>query len=340
MRVVLLTGPGGDAQGWGDLKVTEEVARAAEASGHDPRIVWVQSEADLRRCLEGPPFDLLWSALYHISPNERFIGRNEGGIWVADLLDERQLPYIGSDSRCLRDMIDKSATHRILAAAGVPVPDNRVVRGGADLAGIGYPAFVKPIGESRSVGISDDSVVESEPELRRQVDFIQRQFDQPALVEQFLPGPEYTALVLGNDEDRVVLPGSVGVEARHYGRHRILRADLRGVGLTRVGPAGQEQEGLRELAGRAAEAMGCRDHVRIDLKAGADSRLRVIEVNGIPGLKPHKSWACQLYTLHCASPAGEGEDYRRLIAGIIASAARRYGLPGAGADAAGGPGGA
>jgi D-alanine-D-alanine ligase len=333
MRVVLLTGPGGDAQGWGDLKVTEEVARAAEASGHEPRIVWVQSEADFRRCLDGAPFDILWSALYHVSANERFIGRSEDGFWVADVLDERQLPYIGSDSRCLRDMIDKSATHRILAAAGVSVPGNRVVRGDTDLSGIGYPAFVKPIGESRSVGISDDSVVESEPELRRQVAFIEREFDQPALVEEFLPGPEYTVLVLGNDGGREVLPGSVSVEAKHYGRHRILRADLRGVGLTRVGPAGQEQEALREIAGRAAEAMGCRDHVRVDVKAGADARLRIIEVNGIPGLKPHKSWACQLFTLHHASPAGEGEDYRRLIARIIASAARRYGLPGAGAGA-------
>jgi D-alanine-D-alanine ligase len=119
------------------------------------------------------------------------------------------------------------------------------------------------------------------------------------------------------------------VEPKHYGRHRILRADLRGVGLTRVGPAGERQEELRQIVGRASKAMGCRDHVRIDVKAGADSRLRIIEVNGIPGLKPRKSWACQLFTLHHACPAGEGEDYRRLIAGIIASAARRCGLEGA-----------
>jgi D-alanine-D-alanine ligase len=330
MRLVLLTGPGGDAQGWGDLKVTEAVAQAAEASGHAPRIVWAENEADFIRCLDGTPFDILWSALYHITPNERFIGSNEAELWVADALDARQVPYIGSNSRCLRDMIDKSATHRILAAAGVPVPANRTVRGDADLAGIDYPAFVKPIGESRSVGISDESVVENEEALRRQVNLIERQFGQPALVEEFLPGREYTALVLGNGEDRECLPGQVGVEPKHYGRHRILRADLRGVGLTKVTAAGAEQEAVREITARAASAMGCRDHVRIDVKAGADSRLRIIEVNGIPGLKPHKSWAPQLYTLHHASPAGEGEDYRRLIARIIDSAARRYGLPGAG----------
>lgn len=330
MRIVLLTGPGGDAQGWGDMKVTEAVARAAEASGHAARIAWVVNERDFRRCIDASPFDILWSALYHISPEDRFIGRNEHGLWIADELDRRQIPYIGSTSSSMRDMIDKSATHRILAAAGVPVPANWTVHSGKDMDGIGYPAFVKPIGESRSVGISDDSVVETAEALRRQVTLIERQFRQAALVEEFLPGTEYTALVLGNGEERECLPGRVGVEDRYYGRHRVLRADLRGVGLTRVTPAGEQQRAVREIAARAAEAMGCLDHVRVDIKAGSDGSLRVIEVNGIPGLKPHKSWAPQLYTLHHACAAGEAEDYRRLVAGIIASAARRYGLPGSG----------
>jgi D-alanine-D-alanine ligase len=54
--------------------------------------------------------------------------------------------------------------------------------------------------------------------------------------------------------------------------------------------------------------------------------LRIIEVNGIPGLKPHKSWAPQIYTLYHGSPLGEGEDYRRLIKAVVDSAGRRYGL--------------
>ena len=57
--------------------------------------------------------------------------------------------------------------------------------------------------------------------------------------------------------------------------------------------------------------------------------VRVMEVNGIPGLKPHKSWGPQLYTLHHRSPGGEIEDYRRLVKAVIDSACRRYGLPAA-----------
>ena len=326
MRIVLLTGPGGDAQGWGDMKVTESVRDAAESLGHPTRIAYVADEAEFFRLVDRPDFDIVWSALYHITPNEKFIGRNAAGTWVADELDARRVPYIGSDSRTMKAMIDKYETHEILAAAGVAVPAHVLVRTGDDVTPVTYPAFVKPICESRSVGISDESVVHNEEELRRRVAYIEGEFDQPALVEEFLPGDEYTALVLGNGETRECLPGLVSVEDKHFKNYRILRTDLRGVGLTKISLAGERTEEARRLADRAAEAMGCLDHVRIDMRVDAAGRLRTIEVNGIPGLKPHKSWAPQIYTLYHASPLGEEEDYRRLIGAIVGSARRRYGL--------------
>jgi len=326
MRIVLLTGPGGDAQGWGDMKVTESIREAAESLGYPTRIACVADESEFLRLIDRPDFDIVWSALYHITPNEKFIGRNAAGTWVADEMDARRIPYIGSDSRTMKAMIDKYQTHEILAAGGIPVPAHILVRTGDDITPITYPAFVKPICESRSIGISDESVVHNEEELRRRVTYIEREFDQAALVEEFLPGAEYTALVLGNGETRECLPGLVTVEEKHFKNYRILRSDLRGVGLTRISLAGERTEEARRLADRAAEAMGCLDHVRIDIKVDAAGRLRIIEVNGIPGLKPHKSWAPQIYTLYHASPLGEEEDYRRLIGAIVESARRRYGL--------------
>jgi D-alanine-D-alanine ligase len=326
MRIVLLTGPGGDAQGWGDMKVTESVREAAESLGHPTRIAYIAEETEFFRLVDRPDFDIVWSALYHITANEKFIGRNAAGTWVADELDVRRIPYIGSDSRTMKAMIDKFQTHEILAAGGIAVPAHILLRAGDDVAPVTYPAFVKPICESRSVGISDESVVRTEEELRRRVAYIEREFDEPALVEEFLPGAEYTALVLGNGRTRECLPGLVSVEDKHYGNYRILRTDLRGVGLTRISLAGERTEEARRLADDAAEVMGCLDHVRIDMRADKADKLRIIEVNGIPGLKPHKSWAPQIYTLYHASPLGEDEDYRRLIGAIVESAARRYGL--------------
>jgi D-alanine-D-alanine ligase len=326
MRIVLLTGPGGDAQGWGDMKVTESVREAAESLGHPTRIAYVAGEAEFFSLVDRPDFDIVWSALYHITPNEKFIGRNAAGTWVADELDARRIPYIGSDSRTMKAMIDKYRTHEILAAGGVAVPAHVLLRPGDDVTRVTYPAFVKPICESRSVGISEESVVHNEEELGRRVAYIECEFDEPALVEEYLPGAEYTALVLGNGETRECLPGLVTVDEKHYGNYRILRSDLRGVGLTKVGLAGERTEEARRLSDRAAEAMGCLDNVRIDRRVDAAGRLRIIEVNGIPGLKPHKSWAPQIYTLYHGSPLGEDEDYRGLIGAIIGSAGRRYGL--------------
>ncbi len=326
MRIVLLTGPGGDAQGWGDMKATESMREAAESLGHRTSIAYVADEEEFFRLVDRPGFDIVWSALYHITPNEAFIGRNAAGTWVADELDARRIPYIGSDSRTMKAMIDKYQTHEILAAGGVAVPTHVLLKTGDDVAAVTYPAFVKPICESRSIGISDESVVHDEEELRRRIAFIEREFDEPALVEEFLPGDEYTALVLGNGKTRECLPGLVTVEDKHFRNYRILRSDLRGVGLTKIGLAGERTEEARRLADAAAEAMGCLDHVRIDMRVDRAGKLRIIEVNGIPGLKPHKSWAPQIYTLYHASPQGEDEDYRKLIGVILESARLRYGL--------------
>jgi D-alanine-D-alanine ligase len=326
MKVLLLTGPGGDAQGWGNMEVTESVRQAAEASGYNARIAYVETEADFLNVLDQRNFDIVWSALYHISANETFIGRNEEGMWVADVMDSRGIPYIGSNSQTMKDMIDKFRTHSILAKHQVPVPEHHLVHSRDELSMIRYPAFVKPICESRSIGISDQSVVFNEEQLRKRAAFIEDTFNQAALVEDFLPGDEFTVLVLGNGDSRECLPGLVSVEEKYYGRHRVLRSDLRGVGLTHISAAGPQAGAACEIAGRAADAMNCLDHVRIDIKTDAAGKLRIMEVNGIPGLKPHKSWAPQLYTIYHASPEGETEDYRQLIQAIIESARRRYNL--------------
>jgi D-alanine-D-alanine ligase len=308
------------------MGVTRSMAGAIDQSGHAAEIAYAGTEAEFLALLDRGGFDIVWSALYHITPNDKFIGRNEGGMWVADVLDRRSIPYIGSNSQTMKDMIDKYHTHVALARRGVPVPAHHLLRSTDDMAAVRYPAFVKPMCESRSVGISDDSVVDNEEQLRRRVSYVEREFDEAALVEDFMPGDEFTVLVLGNGEHRECLPGLVTVDQQHYGRHKVLRADLRGVGLTHINPPGPRSEEASALATLAADAMNCLDHVRIDIKTDAGGDLRIMEVNGIPGLKPYKSWGPQLYTLHHRSPGGEMEDYRRLVNAVVDSALERYGL--------------
>jgi D-alanine-D-alanine ligase len=159
-----------------------------------------------------------------------------------------------------------------------------------------------------------------------QVAWIEGEFQQAALVEDFMPGDEFTTLVLGNGSTRQCLSGLVSVDPKYYGRYKVLRADLRGVGLTKISKPPARGEEAAALALQAADAMRCLDHVRIDIKTDASGALRIMEVNGIPGLKPHKSWAPQIYALYFPSPEGEMADYRNLIRAIIDAGGARYGL--------------
>ncbi|WP_320042413.1 hypothetical protein [uncultured Desulfobacter sp.] len=326
-RVLLITGPGGDAQGWGNMDVTREIAKAINGSGKYADIAFVSNKDELYRKLDTCKFDLVWSALYHVTENEATIGMADSGEdWVADILDKRRIPYIGPNAADMKALINKTATHNILDRSGVPVPYHYQVEQGHPLPKIVFPAFVKPSFESRSVGISDNSVVNTVDELAAQVGFIHENYDQPALAEEYLPGQEYTVLMLGNGAVQIFLPGMVTVNPKLFGRYPILKEDLRGVGATKIQPAGELSANLIEATAKAMKALNCLDHVRADMRLDSQGNVKIIEVNGIPGLKPVKSWSPQLYTLHHASKKGEMEDYRRLINHIVNSALARYGI--------------
>ncbi len=328
-RVLLITGQGGDAQGWGDLKATQSVREALAGDDSRADIAFVETRDDFLRRIDQRDYDLAWSALYFISCRADVVGASGAGtMWVADELDARGIPYIGPSSSTMKNLIHKHDTHSILGRAGVRVPENYLVPLGADPPAVAFPAFVKPESESRSVGISDRSVVHNQAELAAQVAFVHKALEQPALVEQYLPGEEYTVLMLGNGRHQEILPGIVRVDPVHYGQYRILRSDLRGVGLTHVfiPDSADRAEEARDLVRRCTEALECWDHVRVDLRVDSEDRLRIIEVNGIPGLKPMKSWSPQIYSLYHPAPGGPAEEYRNMLQLILRSAWERNGL--------------
>lgn len=325
-KVLIITGPAGDAQGWGDLKVTETLRDALCTDGKRAEIAFVESMDDFTKAIEKNAFDIIWSALYHISDKADTIGLSAADdAWLADHFDARGLPYIGPSALTMKQLINKTATLQILHAAGIAVPSHYQVDEGDELPQIDFPAFVKPSCESRSVGISDESVVENREQLASRVAHIHSRYQQPALVEDYLPGQEYTVLMLGNGDRQLFLPGIVTLDG-DYGKYPILRSDLRGVGKTRIKrPAILVDESI-ELCRQAVTTLNCHDHVRVDMRLDSAGQLRIIEVNGIPGLKPLKSWSPQMYTLYHGCPEGPEQDYRNMVNLIVDSALQRYGI--------------
>lgn len=326
-RVLIITGPSGDAQGWGNFEVTETLCEALNSNGKSAEIAFVNTMDDFKKAINEKSYDIVWSALYYISDKEDIIGLNvDDDAWLADIFDQRQIPYIGPSSQTMKDLINKTATHRILSSRDISVPEHHQVDMGEGIPQVGFPAFVKPSCESRSVGISDESVVQDIDALEKRVSFIHKQFEQPALIEDYLPGEEYTVLMIGNGNHQQLIPGVVTVKGGHNGKFPILRSDMRGVGITKIGIPQHSAEKANQLCQQAVEALNCLDHVRVDMRFDAHGKLKIIEVNGIPGLKPIKSWSPQMYTLFNRSPEGPMEDYRQLVHRIVDSALKRYNM--------------
>ena len=326
-KVLIITGPAGDAQGWGDLSVTETMRDAIKSNGRDAEIAWVETMDDFHQVMKKNTFDIVWSALYYASEKSDIIGVSEDDdSWLADYFDGKQIPYIGPNALTMKQLIQKHWTHQILQENGVAVPYHHLIAEGDPLPDVVYPAFIKPSTESRSVGIADDSVATNAEELEARIRYVQNDLQQPALVEEYLPGQEYTVLMLGNGSHQEFLTCTVHVDEHHYKKYPILRSDLRGVGLTKMRMPTERIEEASNLCKQSTDILKCWDHVRVDMRLDSQGSLKIIEVNGIPGMKPIKSWSPQIYSLYHPSPEGTDTEYHNLLDHILDSALARYNL--------------
>jgi D-alanine-D-alanine ligase len=249
--------------------------------------------------------------------------------WAPVLLEMVGVPTLGSDALTLSTSLDKAWASRAVAAAGVPVaaqrqvPDARSARA-LDLSesGLAYPLFVKPRWEGSAKGIRVSSRVLDRESLVREVARIVRDYDQPALVEAFLPGAEYTVAIVGNDPPRVlpVLQRALEQETR-IGAHALAHGSPESnpeLCLPGTLDAALETE-LSRLALQAWNALECLDFARVDFRLDAGGQPRFLEINPLPTFAVDGTFAIQ------AELAGRDLDV--FVADILATGLQRLGLP-------------
>lgn len=191
------------------------------------------------------------------------------------------------------------------------------------------------------MGISARSIVEDEVALRDQVRWLIHTYHQPALVEGYLPGREFTVGLIGN----TLAPGQHRwnglYDERGFHLFPVLEIDSHvgvGQGLYNAEaksyypgeegaplylcpadiPVDLEAE-LKRLAVAAFEAIGALDVSRVDFRLGTDGRPYLLEINTLPGLNPTVSDLCIM-------ARAEGMHYTDLINEILNLALDRYGM--------------
>lgn len=122
----------------------------------------------------------------------------QGNVFAAlELLD---IPIVGSGMLAQATALSKETTSLILSSWGLPVTKSQIIFDKKDDQKKdlkeSFPLFIKPESEAVSVGIRNDSYVENEEELAKTLDRIFDEVNPPVIIEEFLPGREFTVGVL------------------------------------------------------------------------------------------------------------------------------------------------
>lgn len=328
------------------VETVQAIEEALWAGGH--QVIPLEGNEDLLNTLRQVTPDLC----FNICEGHRGDARESQ---VPALLEMLGLPYTGSKVLAHALSLDKAAAKHIWRDAGLPTAPFQVFRRGDEPLDpqLAFPLFVKPVREGTGMGINDLSVVHNQAELREQVCWVIQTYHQPALVESYLPGREFTVGLIGNTlapgEQRWHRPtagsGQSLYDERGFHLFPVLEIDASvsvGQGLYNAAaksylpgeegaplylcpadiPTALEIE-MKQLAVAAFEAIGALDVSRVDFRLGADGRPYLLEINTLPGLNPVVSDLCIM-------ARAEGMPYPVLINEIVYLAAERFAKEGRG----------
>ncbi len=260
-----------------------------------------------------------WDLVFNFCEGMHGLGREA---LVPALLDEHRIPYTFSDPAVLAVSLHKGLAKRVVRDAGVRTPDFAVVQAMPDVDRVTmpYPLFAKPVAEGTGKGVTPRSRIESLTELRDVCQGLLSEYRQPVLVEEYLPGREFTTGVIGT-----------GAEAEAVGTMEvIMRESAEPHAYTYVNKEdcdqrilyelshGEEARACADLSLRAWRALGCRDSGRVDIRMDGEGRVSFMEVNPLAGLHPQHSDLPIICSL-------VGMSFQELIHRIMASARARCG---------------
>lgn len=246
---------------------------------------------------------------------------------IPAILEMLGIPYTGSGVLTLSVCLDKPITKKVLAYHGIPTPKFKVFDSVRDveLEGLEFPLFVKPTHEGSSMGITPSSVCRDENELFREVASLTNMYKQSVLVEEYLPGREFTVGIIGNKNPVVFPIMEINFDRVPEEHGRIYSRQFKVEWSDEVYytcPARLDPElelAIQSVALKTYQVLGCRDLARIDLRLDAHGVPNVMEINPLPGLSPG-------YSDYPRIAEKAGWSYVELINGILNCALYRYNL--------------
>jgi D-alanine-D-alanine ligase len=269
-----------------------------------------------RRLVKGDRWDLI----FNIAEGLKGRSREAQVPAVCELFAQ---PYTFSDPLTCALTLDKALTKRVVRDRGLPTAPFEVVSTPQEAAAVSLtmPLFLKPVAEGSSKGVTGKSLVKERLELVATYQALQEQFQQPVLVETFLPGRELAVGIVGNGSTAWVV-GVMEViftDRSEIDAYTALNKDeyLERVSYSLLTDPEPLAVQARQLALEVYRILGCRDAARVELRCDASGALQFLEVNPLSGIHPIRSDLITMARL-------AGVEYPELIGEIVESAWQRY----------------
>jgi D-alanine-D-alanine ligase len=266
---------------------------------------------------------------------------------IPSLLEMMHIPYTGSKVLTLALALDKPMTKRVIAFHNLPTPEFQTFERVNELLSpdMKFPLFVKPSREGTGMGVSRQSIVNNEEEMREQIGVIIDKYKQPVLVERYIEGREVTVGFIGNLVGPVAqrMPDDENARRIQAGLHFLppmevdlspftdsdtvysnrLKVDLADK-LNYLCPAPiteEQKDELNWLAAAVFRVTGALDVSRVDFRLDMHDNFKpyILEINPLPGLSP-------IISDLVIEAAGEGTTHTELVNMILDTALERYGM--------------
>jgi len=292
------------------------IAKAIESQGH--KVKRIGNVANLIENLDHLNVDIVFNI------SEGLLGRNRES-QVPILLEMADIPFVGADALTLSLTLDKIMAKKIFIAEGLPTPkffEVKTPEALIDSDHMKFPLIVKPRFEGSSKGLSDASRVENAEELKKQAEYVINTYKQPALVEEFIRGEEFTVAIVGNDSPEVMpivqikIDGRLRLNDKFYTFARIASNRLEYICPARINQDLKEK--VSDLALKTYNAVECRDFGRVDFRVDNEGNPYILEINPLPSLSTEDVFMMVAKEV--------GISYEEMVGRILKGALKRYNL--------------
>lgn len=287
IEIVSSTKPGLSSMG----KASRAGAQAALAKHFKSvEVTIVNNLADLQALVARKP-DLVFLGMAYLPVNEALGREDPEKIWLSDYLAAHEIAYTGSDkSASLLERNKHLAKERVLASGLATSPFLIATRGQTlyeKSIRLTYPLFVKPDNRGGGLGVDHNSLVHNFEQLQSKVRSIDENLHSDSLVEQYLPGREYSVAILRKEHsnDFSVMPLELIAPPNQDGA-RILSSSVKSADTESFAEVSDSvvRAKVTTLALEVFHALGACDYGRIDIRMDAEGEAHFLEANLLPSL--------------------------------------------------------